>query len=46
VTLRLPEDPVDPEHVIQDFVEQHQRHVQLFLVEDFQPEEGMKLGSV
>lgn len=29
--------PVNPEHVVQDLVEQDQRHVQLFLVENFQP---------
>ena len=35
--LVLLEDPVNAEHVVQHFVEQHQRHVQFLLVEDLQP---------
>lgn len=34
---KIKSPPVNPEHVVQDLVEQDQRHVQLFLVEDFQP---------
>lgn len=35
VTTKSP--PVNPEHVVQHFVKQDQRDIQLFLVEDFQP---------
>ena len=35
--LILFEDPVNPEHVIEDFVKEHKRYVQLFLVEHLQP---------
>lgn len=35
--LGLLEYPVDPQDVIEDFVKQDQRHVQLFLVEHFEP---------
>ena len=33
VPLRLAEDAVDAQHVIEHLVEQHQRHVELLLVE-------------
>lgn len=29
--------PVDPEHVVQHFIEQDQRNVKFFFIEDFQP---------
>ena len=35
--LRLLEDAVDPEHVVEHLVEEHERHVQLLLVEHLQP---------
>lgn len=38
MSLRLPEDPVNPKNVIKNFVEQNQGNVKLFLVEDFEPE--------
>lgn len=31
--LGLPEDAVDAEHVVEDFVEQHQLHIQLLFIE-------------
>ena len=34
--LALLEDPVYPQHVIQHFIEEHQRDVQLLLVEDLE----------
>ena len=33
VALLLAEDPVDAQHVLEDLVEEHERHVQLLLVE-------------
>ena len=38
MTLRLSEDPVDPKDVIENFVEENERHVELFFVEDFESE--------
>jgi hypothetical protein len=38
MSLRLPEDSVNPKNVIKNFVEQNQGNVKLFLVEDFEPE--------
>ena len=38
MSLRLSEDPVDPKNVIENFVEQNQRNVELFLVENFESE--------
>ena len=34
VSLLLAEDPVDAQHVLEDLVEEHERHVQLLLVEN------------
>ena len=36
VALRLAEDTVNAEHVVEDFIEQDQRHIELFLVEYLQ----------
>ena len=36
MTLRLPEDSVDPQNVIENFVEENERNVKLFLVENFE----------
>jgi len=33
MSLRLPEDPINPQDMFQNFVEQHQRDIQLLLVE-------------
>jgi hypothetical protein len=32
--LNLPKDAVDPQDVVEDVVEEHQRHVELFFIED------------
>ena len=34
MSLGLPEDPVDPEDMVQHLVEQDQGHVQLLLIKD------------
>lgn len=34
--LVLLEDPVYPEHMVEDLVEQDQRHIQLLLIEDLE----------
>ena len=36
MALRLPEDSVNPENMVQDFVKEDQRNIKLLLVEDFQ----------
>ena len=36
MALRLAEDAVDAQHVLEHLVEEHQRHVQLLLVKDLQ----------
>ena len=41
--LRLFEYPVNPEHVVQDLVEEDERNVQFFLVEDL--ESGLDVVS-
>ena len=41
VALRLAEDAVDAEDVVEDLIEEHERHVQLLLVEDLQTRLGV-----
>jgi len=36
MTLRLTEDTVNTQHVVQYLIEQYQRHVQFFLIEHLQ----------
>ena len=52
VSLGPAEAPVNPEHVVQHLVEQHERHVQLLLVEHLEPglgvvpvEPGLDVGA-
>jgi hypothetical protein len=38
MALRLSENPINPEDVIENLVEEDQRNVQLFFVENFESE--------
>ena len=44
MTLRLPEDSVDPQNVIENFVEENERNVKLFLVENFESGRSKEQG--
>ncbi len=46
MTLRLPEDTVYPENVIENLVEENERNVKLFLVENFESGSGKNIRSV
>jgi len=43
MTLRLSEDSVYPENVIENLVEENERNVKLFLVENFEPGSDKKI---
>jgi len=37
MSLWLAENPIDSQHVVKDFIEQHQWHVQFFFIEYLKP---------